>query len=499
MNAQLQWVGPMPPLRTGIANYNLDLFNAVDGLWQIAAVLETGSKIGDFASIRPIAAKDLDYTKPTIVHVGNSEFHDLAYSIATSSPTVVVLHDIFLHHARASLALRSGRMRQYWQELQTEYGAAGVAAGRALLAGNADNNFDDYPMFECLVRAARATVVHSDYAADMIQRRIPDAIVRVVPMGIPIPATIPKSTARKILGLSDSTFVVGSITHVNPNKRIPVVLRAMRRIVGNVPDTVLLLAGTGSDSDLMTREIEVLGLRHHVRQYGYVDDTKARVLASALDACVNLRFPTAGETSASLLRLLGAGLPVLITDVGASGRLPDGVGLKIPADEYEVEMIAEVLRELAGNAQLREAAGRAAIDYVFRNNSMINMIDGYSDVLHDVYGVRLPGVSEIPRESPLTIPERSTVDHEPNPIIQSAAQAISDLGLSSEVAALDAVGAAIAELGLDRSVSAADGQPSSRIMTRIACPICGSKIDETGRCKACGMAIESIGKVIILR
>jgi glycosyltransferase involved in cell wall biosynthesis len=499
MKAQLQWVGPMPPLRTGIANYNLDLLNAVDGRWQIAVVLEGGSNLGDYNSIRRIAAKDLDYGKPTIVHVGNSEFHDVAYSIATSSPTVVVLHDVFLHHARASLALRSGRMRQYWRELQIEYGAAGVAAGRALLAGTLDNGSDDYPMFERLVRAARVTVVHSDYAAEMIRRRIPDATVRVVPMGIPIPARIPKLAARRNLGLSDSAFIIGSITHVNPNKRISVVLRAMRRIVENVPHAVLLLAGTGSDGDLMTREIEVLGLQRHVRQYGYVDDWNARVLASALDACVNLRFPTAGETSASLLRLLGAGLPVLITDVGASGQLPDGIGLTIPVNENEVEMIAEVLRELARNVQLRDDAGQAAFDHVLRNNSMINMIDGYRDVIQEAYDVRLPGLSEIPRESSIVLPDRLERERVPNPMIQSAAQAMLDLGLVNEPVALNAVGAAIAELGLDRSVAVPGGHPSSRVMERIACLRCGSKIDETGHCQVCGAAVESTGKVINLR
>ncbi|MEZ4571954.1 MAG: glycosyltransferase family 4 protein, partial [Thermomicrobiales bacterium] len=396
MSQKIQWVGPAPPLRTGIAAYSADFFRAVDGRWNIDVMLEKGSGAGNYDSIR--TTNTLDPDVPTIIHIGNSEFHDRAYSAAHEISAVVVLHDVVLHHARAARMLRLGQSREYWRELQREYGAAGVDAGRALLAGRDLHDVEAFPLCESFVRNARVAVVHSEYAAQSILSRVPDANVRVVPMGIPIPAQIPRSEARNVLGISPSSFVIASVTHVNPNKRLPVVLRALRRLVARDSDVMLILAGTGTDDDALSVEIRMMGLQDNVRQLGYVDDTLARLVAASADACVNLRYPTTGETSASLLRLLGAGLPVLVSDAGTSGELPDGVGLKIPVDDFEVEMVTEVLWELAANCDFRTEAGKAARDFIVSHHSMVNEVDGYRAVLREAYEIYLPLLEEIPYE-----------------------------------------------------------------------------------------------------
>ena len=57
---------------------------------------------------------------------------------------------------------------------------------------------------------------------------------------------------------------------------------------------------------------------------------------AACDVLVNLRSPTMGETSGSVIRGLALGKPMLVSDVGWFSELPDGVALKIPVDDYEV-------------------------------------------------------------------------------------------------------------------------------------------------------------------
>jgi len=499
MAARVQWISPAPPLRSGIANYTADLFAAVDGLWEISAVLEQGSELRHYRTISRVDGKRVDPHLPTVIHLGNSEFHDLAYAIAREMPAVLVLHDVFLHHARAAIAVRSGQTRRYWRELDDEYGAAGVAAGRALFAGQEPPEIADFPLFEPFVRAARITVVHSEYAAREVRRRVPEADVRVVPMGIPMPATLGRDPARRALGIGATAFAIGSITHVNPNKRIPVLLRALRRLVVDVPGALLLLAGTGSDGNLLRREIEILGLQDHVRQLGYVDDATARTIASAVDACVNLRHPSTGETSASLLRLLGTGLPVLFSDSGSSAELPEGVGLKIPVDAYEVEVLASVLRTLAEEPGLREDAGVAALEFVTQNHSMVNMVGGYRTALEDAFGLRMPGLDAIPHEAPINVLVMSELPRPVGPGIAQVAGAIAGLGLAGRDVALDAAGSAVVELGLDRTTRPVDGDPSGSLWRRVACPQCGATIDPDGVCTRCGSNVRRSGRSIDLR
>ncbi len=499
MNPRLQWVSPHPPLRTGIANYTADIFAAVDGTWHVDAVVETGSSLSSYRTVKQLDPGNLDPHVPTVLHLGNSQFHDRAFDLAHAVPSIIVLHDVFLHHALAGRALRTGRERQYWRDLQAEYGDAGVAAGRAILAGQSIENIDRFPLVEPFVRSARAVVVHNEHAAAQVRSLVPDTPVFIVPMGIPTPATIERDVARAALGLSESAFVIGSITHVNPNKRLPVVLRALRRLIATRPDAMLVLAGTGSDGELLTREIEILGLRSHVRQLGYVDDRTARVLASALDACVNLRYPTAGETSASLLRLLGAGLPVIVSDAGASAELPPGVGLKIPVDGHEIGVLARLLEALADDAGLREDAGHAAREFVLKRHSMVNMVDGYREVLSGAYGSRFPGLAATPAEPPLAIVLPAPQAAASTSVYAVAGRAVAELGLGQTSAALESLGDAIVGLGLDRSRATERRRPSERLLARVACPQCGAGLDASWSCRRCGKPVVARRSVPDLR
>ncbi|CAN5737850.1 glycosyltransferase family 4 protein [soil metagenome] len=495
----IQWVVPTSPLRTGIANYTGDFFRAVDGRWPIQVFPEPGSKLGLYRSIRNQGDRDPDPSIPLMTHIGNSEFHARAFQLALQVSGVLVLHDVVLHHALAAYLLRTGRSRDYWRELDSRYGRSGVEFGRALLGGRNATDIEAYPLCEAFVENARVTVVHSSYAAEAVRRLVPNAEIRVVPMGIPVPAVVSQHVARQALGIPASAFVVVSISHVNPNKRIQMVLRALRRLVARTKDVVFVIAGSGSDSSQLMREIRILGLEPHVVQLGYVDDRTARLLAAAADACVNLRYPTTGETSASLLRLLGVGLPVLVSEAGTSLELPAGVGLRIPVDEYEVEMISDVLRELATNKQFREDAGLAARAFVLANHTMADQVNGFRRVLQEYYGVDLPGLDHVPTEDAPVIGEVGKPQVKSGSVTDSVVDAISGLGLGNQDSVITAAATAITELGLVDRRSPAAGIPRERLLARIACPECGGSVGDEGRCRVCAFVVPRDSQLLDLR
>ena len=66
-------------------------------------------------------------------------------------------------------------------------------------------------------------------------------------------------------------------------------------------------------------------------------------LMAACDVLVNLRYPTMGETSGSVIRALSLGRPLIVSDVGWFSELPDDVVLKVPVDEYEVATLEAAL------------------------------------------------------------------------------------------------------------------------------------------------------------
>src|SRR5439155_7586869 len=98
---------------------------------------------------------------------------------------------------------------------------------------------------------------------------------------------------------------------------------------------------------------------------------------------VNLRYPTMGETSGSVIRALSLGKPLLVSDVGWFSELPDTVALKIPVDELEVAILDAAL-EFA--LQHGEALGEAAREYVEREHALPKVADAYVAALEAAAG-----------------------------------------------------------------------------------------------------------------
>jgi hypothetical protein len=62
---------------------------------------------------------------------------------------------------------------------------------------------------------------------------------------------------------------------------------------------------------------------------------------------VNLRYPSAGETSGTLIRAFDAGKPVAVSDYAQFAELPDDCVVKIPLGDREIDSLADFfLREL---------------------------------------------------------------------------------------------------------------------------------------------------------
>jgi len=86
--------------------------------------------------------------------------------------------------------------------------------------------------------------------------------------------------------------------------------------------------------------------------------------ASAADVCINLRFPTAGETSGIGVRLMGIGKTVLFTSGEEVARYPEEVCLQVDPGLAEHAMLAEYMAWLANDAGAAREIGRRASEYI---------------------------------------------------------------------------------------------------------------------------------------
>src|SRR5436309_2982439 len=125
----------------------------------------------------------------------------------------------------------------------------------------------------------------------------------------------------------------------------------------------------------------MLGLSGKVKSTGYASPQDFAYYLAASDVCLNLRYPTAGETSASLLRIMGAGVPVLVSRTGAFEELPDDAVGKVDVDDTEEDLLLEYLLALARRPDLREAMARSARRYVADHHTLEQAGRGYLEFL----------------------------------------------------------------------------------------------------------------------
>jgi hypothetical protein len=282
---------------------------------------------------------------------------------------------------------------------------------RAVLRGQTPPTLFDYPLVEPVLDAARAVIVHNAASAERVRALRSGARVRVVPMGVPLPDLPPREEARARLGVAPGAFLVVSHGHVNPYKRLDVALRSFRRLLDERPDAQFLISGSVAPQlgTALDRQVRYLGLGGRVRRLGFSSPETVGDLLSAADCCVNLRYPSAGETSASLLRIMGAGLPVLVSDAGSFRELPDGCCAKIPVGPIEEALLAEYLIALARDETLRLSLGAAAREFVADQHSLERSATGYLDTLGEVLGrpLALPEEKATPTTAPtLTITQQ---------------------------------------------------------------------------------------------
>ncbi len=456
VDCRVQFVTPLPPLPTGIAQYSRDLLEAISGRWPLDIVPEPGSNVESLAGVH--TAKSFRRGVPAVLQVGNSGFHRLAFQHGLVERGVLVLHDVMLHHGRSGELLRSRGGADYPRLMRSRYGDAGDRAVSDILAGRAVEDIGLFPLSEDYIERALVTVVHSQYAKELVLRIVPDAKVVVVPMGVPLPALVDQAEARLALDLPADAFVVASITHVNPYKRLPVVLRALRRLIAHVPEALLVVAGGVAPGIDLQRQVSLLNLDRHVRLLGYVSDDEARMLARAADACINLRYPSAGETSASLLRLLGAGRPVLVTDDAPMAEYPRDAVIPVSVDRFEDEMVADLLLVLARDEQLRSAAGTAAREFIERQHSLTAMIDGYRAAIQTAFGISMPELHDVELNEPQPIVARTPSVTAPYSSLDSqVADALARLRLGGHDVTIRSVANAMTRLRLDRLTTNENG------------------------------------------
>lgn len=386
---KIAYASPLRPQASGVSDYSEELLPHLAPDLDITLVTDNSTPTNPaLAPFAKLELRELDAHAKSfdaiVYHIGNAPLYANLYNTALRVPGVVVLHDVVLHHLRAWQTIERGNAPAYFDALRAAYGDAPVAQAKQNLASI--NRFE-YPLSEEVIQHARGVLVHSAYAARFVRRVAPHVPVAHVPMGIPPAAAVSSQEARARLGFDADTFLVSAFGEVHPHKRITVVLEAFAAFLARHPNARLLLVGAESPNYEVETMVRALDIAGAVRRTGFVPMDTYQDYIAASDVCLNLRYPSAGETSASLLRLLGAGKTTFVTRTGAYAELPDDVCVKIEPDAHEKALLVQYLDYFFTRPDARQQLGDNARAYVQRYHTLEQAAQGYENFMWE-FGIR---------------------------------------------------------------------------------------------------------------
>jgi len=347
---RVAFFSPLPPSKSGIADYSETLLSHLAPLVE----LKTFTAAGD--------PGDADIA---LYQVGNNGYHGFVYETALRYPGVVVMHEANLHHLIADITIKRGDWDAYLREVEHDGGAEALSYARRVKALEVGPDYEGVPMMRRILDTARGVIVHSQFMVDQVRRAGFTGPVARIPHGAWIPPG-DRMEYRDRLGLDESTPLIGAFGFLKPYKRIAESLRAFRRLAKLEPTARMILVGE-EHPDLPVRSlIRTLDLTERVRVINFapIDDFVGYMAAT--DIVLNLRYPTVGESSGSLLRALGLGKAVIVSDVGGFSEFPDDVCLKVPVDSTEEDVLFEYLNTLVSRPDLAQTLGSKARCYVQR-------------------------------------------------------------------------------------------------------------------------------------
>jgi glycosyltransferase involved in cell wall biosynthesis len=354
---RIAFLGPVPPTKTGIATYDRAV---LDGLARIGFTQELPIDVVWPVSQRHIT--EVPAYELAIYQLGNNVEHHLdIYRMAWHVPGLVVLHDLALDDFVRGLQAAN-------DPLGTQAVPEAGEARRNLRSVDARRNEPlRTPWAAAIARRARGIIVHADFGRRYLREMGCRTPVYVVPHPpVELPEAIDRAASRgprlrARLGSQGCRLLVVAAGEVNEAKRLETVFAA----VGSLPSDVHL-AVVGRP--VSTWDIGAASGRHDLgdRLHVVLDASDEDFLGwiHAADVVVDLRYPHRGEVSGSLVRAMQIGRPTIVSATGTYLDEPDGAVLTIAAGPGDPRELAQRIRLLGEDAELRTSVGERARRYM---------------------------------------------------------------------------------------------------------------------------------------
>jgi glycosyltransferase involved in cell wall biosynthesis len=363
---RFQWFSPLPPARTGIADYTAQLLpylteEAEVVLWTDQE--EWDPAVESFAPVRRFSSDAVRRANLTredncinvpLFHIGNNgPLHQAIWEASQIVPGIAVLHDTRLQHLFAHI-LRDVYQNSdmYVAAMERYYGAEGRRAAQRFCAGEhtTEHMAERFSLASLAVQNSLAAIVHSPEGLRLLTGEGYGAAEHI---DFPYAAR-PESPVRP----PGPPFRIVICGYLGPNRRLDSFLSALAAF-DRKNAFLVEIYGPVWDPPYIQKLIKSGGLSHIVSLNGFMPLREIDKALAGAHLAVNLRYPTMGEASMSQLQLWDHGIPSLVTPVGWYAEAPPETVLYVhPEREMEdiQRHLADFLEDPARFSQIGDTA-----------------------------------------------------------------------------------------------------------------------------------------------
>jgi len=391
---------PLPPCRSGIADYNAQFLPFLSRHFEIDLYVE-GDTVTDeilTSTFRIFDVKDFERVALSydliLYEFGNSEFHSHMWPLLEKYPGVVGLHDAYLGGLFGYLDFHDRQIGSYEKHMLAAHGplARRYFAPIQACADPIDDAMSNLPCTKHVLDKALGIISHSPFNLQIARSYYPQGWLssyRTIPQMVVLPEPITKTerlSIRSSLGFQVEDFLIISFGHINWTKWSDRLLKAfLESSLHRHSNVHLIFAGALSEGDYGSNLMESIsraGLGNRIRVTGYLspeDYTKYLLIA---DLAVQLRTKSRGGTPKGVLDCLAHGVPVIVNNEASYTDYPDDIVIKLDPDP-SVAVIAKKIDSLFENPKQLSTYAENGRQYVFQKHDPVKCAAEYAAALNE--------------------------------------------------------------------------------------------------------------------
>lgn len=392
---RLAFFTPLNPQKSGIADYSEELLPHlaqaaeitlfVDGFQPTSRELTSNFEIRDYRRQRS-HLRDLDCFDAVVYHMGNDHrYHAGILEAMKQRSGIVVFHDFALQDFFLGLARDRGDLRFYLDEVAICHGEiARKEAAEALARGALPSLLArpiDFPLNCRIANSAEGIIVHSEWSRARFAGIAPSIPVARIAMPVKFSANSrrPSTSAEEVK--------IASFGLITPGKGIEQSLGALS-VLKQTHRFRYSLVGETNPFFYVRDMVRRYGMEKCVEITGHVTLEEFKQRIDETDIALNIRERTVGETSASLCRLMAAGVCSVVAEAGWYAELPNDTVVKIPLDSRADKLLLAFLERLIEDPSLRARIGENARRHALDEHNPERRAADYLAFIREVVSLR---------------------------------------------------------------------------------------------------------------